>query len=353
MTKVINQVIRLVSPKAFELVTRDLTLDSNRVIVRPTYLSICHADQRYYKGTREKSVLESKLPMSLIHEAVGEVQYDPLGEFQYGDTVVLVPNIPGFLLGYEKTKSVTNLKIGENYCPKAKFRSSGYDGFMQELVSQPRYLTLGVSNSIEPHIYALTELISVCMHAYKRFSYYSNGEEQTIGVWGDGNIAFLMALILHKKMPKTKIIVYGKHREKLETFSFVDEQVLITENLNRIKVEHFFECVGGIPQSEVLGNIIEIIEPGGTISVLGVSEKKTELNVRLMMEKGLIMVSNSRSGVRDFEDSIKFMQEKGIDEYLTIIASTILKVRTIQDIHTAFELDSVKSLGKTLMKWEM
>ena len=48
----LNTVYRLVSPKQLEAVIIDEELSSNTVIVRPTYLSICHADQRYYNGSR-------------------------------------------------------------------------------------------------------------------------------------------------------------------------------------------------------------------------------------------------------------------------------------------------------------
>jgi ribitol-5-phosphate 2-dehydrogenase len=39
-------------------------------------MSICAADQRYYTGSRDENVLSKKLPMSLIHEGVGEVVFN-------------------------------------------------------------------------------------------------------------------------------------------------------------------------------------------------------------------------------------------------------------------------------------
>ena len=41
----INTVYRLRSPRRFEIAFTDVPLDG--VIVRPTHLSICNADQRY------------------------------------------------------------------------------------------------------------------------------------------------------------------------------------------------------------------------------------------------------------------------------------------------------------------
>lgn len=69
----INTVYRLVAPRRFEIAFEDINLFGENAIVRPTYLSICNADMRYYLGTRDAKVLAEKLPMALIHEGVGEV----------------------------------------------------------------------------------------------------------------------------------------------------------------------------------------------------------------------------------------------------------------------------------------
>ena len=58
----INIVYRLKSPKFFEEAIDEIDLDG--VIVRPTHLSICQADQRYYQGSRPAEVLEAKLVLS-------------------------------------------------------------------------------------------------------------------------------------------------------------------------------------------------------------------------------------------------------------------------------------------------
>ena len=89
----INTVYRLSAPKFFEEVFVEET-DFNKVIVRPRYLSICQADQRYFNGNRPPEVLNQKLPMALFHEAVGEVIYSPDESFEVGDNVVMIPNTP-------------------------------------------------------------------------------------------------------------------------------------------------------------------------------------------------------------------------------------------------------------------
>ena len=88
----INTVYRLVAPRRFEIAFEDIDLFGDNAIVRPTNLSICNADMRYYLGTRDAKVLAEKLPMALIHEGVGVVMRDPSGKFAHGERVVMVPN---------------------------------------------------------------------------------------------------------------------------------------------------------------------------------------------------------------------------------------------------------------------
>ena len=45
----LNTVYRLVAPRRFEVAFNDIDLNSDKVVVRPTHLSICHADQRYIR----------------------------------------------------------------------------------------------------------------------------------------------------------------------------------------------------------------------------------------------------------------------------------------------------------------
>lgn len=78
----LSTVYRLTAPRRFEIMFEDLNLTGDQVLIRPTHLSICHADQRYYQGKRDAKVLAEKLPMALIHEGIGRVVYDPTETFQ-------------------------------------------------------------------------------------------------------------------------------------------------------------------------------------------------------------------------------------------------------------------------------
>ena len=80
----LNTVVKLTSPRNLETFFKEEEYDGETVIVRPTYMSICAADQRYYQGKRKKEILDKKLPLALIHESVGEVIYDPKHKIKKG-----------------------------------------------------------------------------------------------------------------------------------------------------------------------------------------------------------------------------------------------------------------------------
>lgn len=142
---------RLKAPRVFEPTQVELVSSEQRVVVRPTHLSICNADQRYYRGMRNKDILYQKLPMALIHEAIGVVVEDRAGVFERGEKVVLLPNE-----AYESDPYVS-----ENYLKTSKFSGSGHDGFMQEYVSLSHSRLLRLPSNINDNVSAFTELVKI------------------------------------------------------------------------------------------------------------------------------------------------------------------------------------------------
>lgn len=339
----INTVYRLCAPRRFEIAFSDLDTTEG-VIVRPTHLSICNADQRYYQGTRDIKVLKEKLPMALIHEAIGQVVYDNSGLFTPGDRVVMVPNIP----------TETDDYIAENYLRSSKFCGSSADGFMQEyyqitperLVKLPPFIDLDVA--------AFTELVSVSMHAISRFQRIAHDRRETIGVWGDGNLAYITSLLLKKSLPDSEIHVFGINREKLSDFSFADGAHLTTEIPEGFRIDHAFECVGGNGSPVAIEQIIGVIRPEGTISILGVSEYPVPINTRMILEKGLRLFGTSRSGQEDFRRTVELYKEHPeIPIYLSRLVGNTVEINRFADIKETFEIDIKKAFGKTILHWNL
>ena len=340
----INQVYQLVSPRQFEVTYKDKAIISDRVVIRPSHLSICAADQRYYTGTRGKKAMKEKLPMSLIHEGVGEVVFDPTNTHKVGTKVVMVPNIP----------TEEDEVIAENYLRSSKFRSSGYDGFMQDYIFlKPDRLVI-LPDDMNMQVAAFTELVTITVHALSRFENKAHMRRDTFGVWGDGNLGFITCLFLKKLYPESKVIIFGKTEYKMNHFSFVDEAIKIDEIPEELRIDHAIECAGGKGSQYAVDQIIDHINPEGLISLLGVSEYPIEVNTRMVLEKGLTLQGSSRSGVSDFQKTIDTYEKfPEIVEYLSTLIGEVHEVYNLTEVIEAFESDLSSSWGKTVMEWKV
>lgn len=337
----INYVYQLVSPKVFSIKYTDISLNSDRVIIRPNYMALCHADQRYFLGQRDIKVLNKKLPMALIHECCGIVEYDPTGTFKKGQKVVMIPNTP----------IRKNPVIFENYDKGSYFLSSGHDGFMREFVDLPADRVVPYKN-VPDEVAAITEFISVGVHASTRFDLAAHEVRDSIGIWGDGSLAYSVANILKLRFPNSKLYVIGMDSRKLTHFSFVDGAYFSNNIPEDFHVDHAFECCGGEGSFYAIDDIIKYINPQGTVMLMGVSENKVAINTRDVLEKGLTFIGSSRSGRADFEKAVELMETKDFQKRIKIIISQDEPVKSIKDIIRVFGNDLTTPF-KTVFKWDV
>ena len=172
-------------------------------------------------------------------------------------------------------------------------------------------------------------------------------------MWGDGNLGYITSLFLKKQFPQSKITVFGTTFEKLSDFTFADETYVVSNVPEGVQIDHAFECVGSNGSPIAIEQIISLIRPEGTISIMGVSEYPVPINTRMILEKGLRMFGSSRSGVADFKKTVEmYKTTPEIIDYLGNLISSVNTVRTVADIKNAFEKDTRKAFGKTIMKWE-
>lgn len=339
----INKIYRLFSPKFFKEFFVEENI-SGKVVVRPTHLSICQADQRYYQGNRPTNILNQKLPMSLIHEAIGEVIHDDSGDFLVNDKVAMIPNTP----------IESDDVIAENYLRSSKFRSSGFDGFMSEYVVIDSDRLVKLPDKLNQDVFSFTELISVSVHAINRFKKFSHDRKEKFGVWGDGSLGFITSLLLKTIFPESEVYIFGVNYEKLALFSFTDKQIKVDEIPNDLKIDHAFECVGGNKSQDAINQIIDLINPEGSISILGVSEYNIPINTRMVLEKGLNIFGSSRSGRCDFQQTVKLLEENpNMISYLENLITNKIEINSLNDFYKAFDLDANSRFGKTVLSWNM
>ena len=335
----INIVYRLKSPKFFEESIDEIELEG--VVVRPTFLSICQADQRYYQGSRPAEILDKKLPMALIHEGIGEVVFDSKGNFKSGDKVVMIPNTP---CGEDVCRA--------NYSYKSKFRGSGFDGFTSDLIKLEEDRVVKLPDCFNDYVSAFIELITVAYQGIAKFNELAITPKGRLGVWGDGNLVFITSLLLKELYPESKVTIFGKHQENLNLFSFVDEAYRIHDVPEDLVVDHGFECVGSSASQTAIEQIIDLINPQGTINLFGVSEYPIPINTRMILEKGITLQGNSRSEREDFIGVVKLLDENPqLFDYLEKLITNVCEINHLDDLKEAFDKDSISKFGKTVLKW--
>ncbi|TWS94606.1 MULTISPECIES: zinc-binding dehydrogenase [unclassified Streptococcus] len=339
----LNQVYQLIRPKTISIKYQDLSIDmSDKVLIKPHYMAICHADQRYYQGKRDPKALAKKLPMAPIHEASGIVLADPTNTYKPGQKVVMIPNQPPHL-GDET--------FYENYLNGLHFLSSGFDGFMQETIALPVDRVVPYQD-IADEIAALSEFSSVSMHAIARFDQLAHHQRERVVILADGSLSYVLATALHYRFPDIKITVIGRNLEKLRLFNFVESTYLTNEVPDDLKFDHAFECAGGQGSEPAINDIIDYLKPQGTVVLMGVSENKIAINTRDILEKGLTVVGSSRSGRKDFEAAVEMLQDQTIQNRLKNIIYLEAPVQSVDDIHRVFATDLTTSF-KTVFKWDI
>ena len=66
------------------------------------------------------------------------------------------------------------------------------------------------------------------------------------------------------------------------------------------------------------------------------------------------MFGTSRSGREDFEKTVElYTQHPEIVRFLTHIIGNVVEVNSFADMTKAFELDTRKAFGKTIMHWNL
>lgn len=340
-----NKIYRLIKPGVFEIHEEKVSVPEGYAVVRPTFEAICAADQRYWSGHRDPEALKKKLPMALIHEAVGTVVEDTTGTFAVGTNVVMVPNQPD--------PNDPDKVSKENYSRSSKFRSSGFDGFMSDYVVIPseRLVPFG---DVDPLVAVMAELTSVCCNAVESFNEVRHVDRKDVfGIWGDGAVGYLMAMTLRYEFPDAKILLFGADDTKLAKFDFVDEAHNILRDFDQgvPPVDHAFEAVGGVDGcSSAINQIIDCIRPQGVIGLLGVAEQRVPINTRMVLEKGLTLQGNSRSSKGDFERAVEMFRDPDVARRVRNIVQHVTKVETTADAAAAFQFDG-KNPFKTVMEW--
>ncbi|MED4784165.1 zinc-binding dehydrogenase [Brevibacillus choshinensis] len=312
------------------------------VVVEPTLASICHADLRYFGGTRKPEVLAKKLPMALLHEGIGTIVGGESTKLPRSQKVVIVPYVAGFLLQDVEPAlccPACRGEIADNYCSHSQFLGSGTDGIAQSRLVIPEECAIPIPESIPDEIAVLTELCSVSYRALRPVNDLLSRAK--IAVFGDGPVGYLTAAMLHHAfgIGADRLTVFGAIREKLDQITFArTEMVQHYDFQTGEKVDIVVECTGGKFSESAINQGISLLHAGGHLIAMGVSEDLVPINTRDVLEKGLTICGSSRSSIPDFEEVLRVMEQKDCQDTLRhLIPETYTVVAKAEDFVGAME----------------
>jgi ribitol-5-phosphate 2-dehydrogenase len=344
--------IQLTKPYRFKSVYKEEIVHDDDVIITPKVGCICAADLRYYTGNRRKKALKRKLPMSLLHEGIGVVS-EASNQFEKGDRVIIVPNIPGYLqhrkeypTSYECCVACQNGVESENHCQNVHFLSSGYDGMTQEYVVMPKECVVKIPDNVPDEIAVLAELTTVAMNACKKLEKRNQlNKDSKVVIFGDGVVGYAVYAVLSHiyGIKKDNLYVIGMDKSKLSHFKHAKKRIFGQNGLPDNYFDLMFECVGGNGITGAVDRGIEILLPLGTIMLMGVSEQDIPINTRDILEKGLSLAGSSRSNRKDYSEFAEYIQDKRFQKILGKMNSGYtFKVKKPTDLNRAFDFAASK-----------
>ncbi|MDF2683759.1 MAG: zinc-binding dehydrogenase [Brevibacillus sp.] len=337
-----SRTLRLTEPRVILEQDINRSVPEGYVVVEPTLASICHADLRYFGGTRKPEVLAKKLPMALLHEGIGTIVGGASAKLPHSQKVVIVPYMAGFLLQDLEPAlccPACRGEIADNYCSHSRFLGSGTDGIAQSRLVIPEQCAIPVPESIPDEIAVLTELCSVSYRALRPVNDLLGRAK--IAVFGDGPVGYLTAAMLHHAfgIGTDRLTVFGAIREKLDQFTFARTEMVQHYDFQAgDKVDIVVECTGGKFSESAINQGIDLLNAGGHLIAMGVSEDMVPINTRDVLEKGLTIYGSSRSSIPDFEEVLRVMEQKDCQDTLRrLIPESYTVVAKAEDFVGAME----------------
>lgn len=356
--EVCSRAYRLIRPGHMEETFLETPIPEGHVVIEPTLASICHADLRYYTGQRRPEALAKKLPMALLHEGVGRVVHSTDPELQTGERVVIVPNIPGYMqdgITAEECCPVCKDGPGGNYCSRGYFLGSGIDGIAQNRLVIPASCAIPIPADLPDEIAVLSELCSVSYQALQRVR--DRWGRARAAVFGDGPVGYLTASMIHHLfgLDKDRLKVFGADPNKIDKFHFADCAMVQEYDFAAAEtVDIAVECTGGRFSESAVNQAIDILNPGGILILMGVTEERVPINTRDVLEKGLTLIGSSRSYAPDYYQVLEAMKDPSYQQTLRqILPEEWTRISKLEDYIEAMN-DAAEHRGwkKTVLAFQ-
>jgi 2-desacetyl-2-hydroxyethyl bacteriochlorophyllide A dehydrogenase len=277
------------APEQFEL--RDLPRPIARAgeaVVKIRNCGVCGSDLHWYHGGFPIP------PVCPGHEISGEVVEigAGVGSVRLGDRVAIEPLIVCRECSYCRTG---------NYQLCRRFRVLGtmVNGGFAEYVAMPAYALFPLPSELGWDVGALSEPLAVCVHAV-RLAGVRLGER--VLVLGAGSIG-LLAVVAARAAGAAEVLITARYphqaaaAEALGGRPFAttfEDSARLSDFAREYPIDAVIETVGGA--ADTVNEAVQLVRPGGVVSVLGVFTGSVSCNGLLLVLKEVQIIGSLTYG---------------------------------------------------------
>ncbi len=314
------------------------------ILVEPVLAGICGSDLAYFQGKKDPKKLLKRLPVPLLHEGV-------VRKVGTSDLYVAFP-----LQACGSCEAC--FRDETNLCWDAKFMGSTAPGLARDPFFYPLQLLLPLPSTIPPEVATITEPLSIAYH----FLHSLDTQGKTIVLMGNGPLAFFIALMLsfERNMRPESLWVMGINEQKLASFQGLSRTILLTTlegqrqfDALKGKVDIAIEAVGGDAMKITFNQLIVLVKNGGSIFLLGLSDKPVPSSLIDVVNKGLLVQGISRATLSDATTTLRLLEKRDMQQYIfRILDPKVFLVGQSKDLINALHYASAgRHRGKVLVRF--
>ncbi len=331
----------LTSPEQFE--KKSVTLEKiprGYTLLQTLYTAICGSDLQYYKGEKSEEKLRTRLPLIPLHEGV-------CIDLKTGKRVVPIAG--------DFRKVPFQFFRKENTWPQLPYLGATMPGLARTHLLYPEELIVPVPKSVPDTVASIVEPLSIALRSCKEMNIKKN---EPIGIIGTGGVAFLIGVVLRYffHIPKKNVFIFGVNDEKLAAFKTLGTTINYMQarpDLNQT-FSKVFECVGRSHIHLTMNTALQLIRPGGTIGVLGISEIPWQIPIERLVNWQITMMGLTRSTPADYPRTMRFLQKPEVSAVIEkhLISPDIFTITSPADLTEAFDFAGTsQAIGRILLKW--
>lgn len=249
---------------------QDPALSEKEVLIELLYCGVCGSDLHALIEDKGYEFVEH--PIILGHEAVGTVvkAFNQEHNYLIGKKVI----IEAIHYCGECKNCLDNR---QNICEKFKVTGLHFNGGMAQYIKCPIHLMQEVKPDLPVHLAALTEPMSVAIHAVEYITKVKNNDR--VWVQGAGIIGYFIAIV--SKHIGANVTIAGLPKDVENRLKFANnfslEKHIEGESPEPLeKVDVFFECSGSIPG---INAGLNRVRKGGKFTFVALYNSEVSINI--------------------------------------------------------------------------